>query len=81
MDKIKRKSYYTGYTQDLNKRYTLHRLGKGAKFTRGKELTLVYSELYTTRSDAMRRELEIKAMTKKQKIQLIQSGEVSNDTD
>ena len=72
IDKKKKKSYYTGYTQDLKKRFDLHRQGKGAKYTKGKELTLLHSELFPTRSEAMNRELTIKKMTKKQKKELIQ---------
>jgi putative endonuclease len=52
----------------------LHRKGKGAKYTKGKELTLLHSEYFSTRSEAMHRELEIKKMSKKEKKQLIQEG-------
>ena len=74
VDKKKKKSYYTGYTQDLKNRYDLHRTGKGARYTKGKELTLLHTEFFSTRSEAMIRELEIKKMTKKQKKELIQRG-------
>ena len=74
IDKKKKKSYYTGYTQDLKNRFDLHRTGKGARYTKGKELTLLHSEFFSTRSEAMARELEIKKMTKKQKKELIQGG-------
>ena len=74
IDKKKKKSYYTGYTQDLKNRYDLHRTGKGARYTKGKELTLLHTEFFSTRSEAMIRELEIKKMTKKQKKELIQGG-------
>jgi putative endonuclease len=74
VDKKKRKSYYTGYTQDLKKRFELHRSGKGAKYTKGKDLTLMHTEYFSTRSEAMHRELEIKKMSKKQKKGLIKQG-------
>ncbi|MHA1111984.1 MAG: GIY-YIG nuclease family protein [Promethearchaeota archaeon] len=74
IDKKKKKNYYTGYTQDLKKRFDLHRTGKGARYTKGKELTLLHTEFFSTRSEAMARELEIKKMTKKQKKELIQRG-------
>lgn len=72
IDKKKKKSYYTGYTQDLKKRFNQHRTGKGARYTKGKGLTLLHTEFFSTRSEAMKRELEIKKMTKKQKKELIQ---------
>ncbi len=75
IDKKKKKSYYTGYTQDLKKRFDLHRQGKGAKFTKGKDLKLLYSEIFTKRSEAMNRELEIKKMSKKQKKELVLNGD------
>lgn len=74
IDKKKKKSYYTGYTQDLKNRFELHRKGKGARYTKGKELTLLHTEFFSTRSEAMSREIEIKKMTKKQKKELIQGG-------
>ncbi len=50
----------------------MHRTGKGARFTKGKELTLIHTEFFSTRTEAMNREIEIKKMTKKQKKELIQ---------
>ncbi|MBN2155451.1 MAG: GIY-YIG nuclease family protein [Candidatus Lokiarchaeota archaeon] len=78
IDKKRRKSYYTGYTNNLKKRFQLHTQGKGAKYTKGKDLTLIYSEIYPSRSEAVLRELEIKKLTKKQKKELIQQGELNN---
>lgn len=51
---------YCGWTTDLNKRLKAHNDGKGAKFTRGKEWTLLYAERYKTRGEAMRREWQLK---------------------
>ena len=74
IDRKKKKSFYTGYTQDLKKRFELHRQGKGAKYTKGKALTLLHTEYFSSRAEAMHRELEIKKMSKKQKKELIQQG-------
>ncbi|MBQ9761875.1 MAG: GIY-YIG nuclease family protein [Oscillospiraceae bacterium] len=64
-------SLYTGITTDVQARLEVHRSGKGAKYTRGRgPLELVYSEDCGTHSDALKRELEIKALTKKQKERL-----------
>ena len=35
---------YVGYTNNLNKRISLHNAGKGAKFTRGRKWVLIYKE-------------------------------------
>ncbi|MCK4382889.1 MAG: GIY-YIG nuclease family protein [Candidatus Lokiarchaeota archaeon] len=70
--KNNRKRFYTGYTNNLYRRLEEHKKGTGAKFCRGKKsITLKYIETFTERKEAMRRELEIKTFTRKQKIQLI----------
>jgi putative endonuclease len=67
-----KKRFYTGYTNNLYRRLTEHRKGTGAKFCRGKRcIKLKYFETYTTRKEAMRRELEIKSFSKQQKKELI----------
>ena len=67
-----RKHFYTGYTNNLCRRLEEHKKGTGAKFCRGKKsITLKYFETFSERSGAMKRELEIKTFTRKQKIQLI----------
>ena len=64
-------SYYTGYTQDLFNRFSQHRNGKGAKYTKGKDLKLVYFEQIPDRKTAMQREIDIKKLTKSKKVELI----------
>lgn len=65
-------SLYTGITVDLNKRLAAHRSGKGAKYTRGRgPLELVHSEICATHSDALRRELKIKALPREEKKKMI----------
>jgi putative endonuclease len=55
------KSFYTGYTKDLDERTRLHQNGNGARYTRAhKPEKLAYYETYITRSEAMKREREIK---------------------
>lgn len=65
-------SLYTGSTQDLLIRFDQHQTGRGAKYTHGKELDLVFFETFTNRSDAMKREYEIKQFTSTKKHQLIE---------
>ncbi|MRG86874.1 GIY-YIG nuclease family protein [Salinibacillus xinjiangensis] len=64
---------YTGYTNRLKHRLKLHREGKGAKYTRGRgPLKLEYVEGHLTKSDALKREYEIKQLSKKEKLGLVQ---------
>ena len=65
-------SLYTGITTDVEKRLEAHRSGKGAKYTRGRgPLELVYREECGTHSEALKREIEIKRLTREQKQALI----------
>lgn len=65
-------SLYTGITTDVEKRLIAHNSGKGAKYTRSrKPVELVYQEECADHSHALRRELEIKALTKEEKERLI----------
>lgn len=65
-------SLYTGIATDPNRRLQEHRSGKGAKYTRGRTpLELVYTEVCDTKSDALKRELAIKALTREQKLELL----------
>lgn len=68
-----KKRFYTGYTKNLQRRLSEHKNGTGAKFCRGKDITLKYFETFAYRKEAMKRELEIKSLPRKQKIQLIKS--------
>ena len=63
---------YTGITTDVEKRLEAHRCGKGAKYTRGRTpLELVYRETCGTHSHALKRELEIKKLSRQEKQLLI----------
>jgi len=69
-------SLYTGITTDVEKRLEAHRSGKGAKYTRGRSpLELVYREECGDHSAALRRELEIKALSREEKQKLIKNPE------
>ncbi len=73
-------SLYTGITNDLDKRYKSHQSGKGAKYFRIKKpLAIVYTEAGHNRSSALKREAEIKKLSKLKKQQLIKSR--SNERD
>lgn len=63
---------YAGYTTSLDKRIKVHNKGKGAKYTRARlPVRLVYSEIAENKSEALKREYEIKQLTRKQKEELI----------
>lgn len=63
---------YTGWTNDLEKRLAAHNAGTGAKYTRPRRpVTLVYHEVFETKEAAMRREWEIKHLSRSQKLRLI----------
>ena len=64
---------YTGIATDVDKRFTQHAAGKGAKYTRGRgPLELVYREECGDHSTALKRELEIKAMKREEKLKMIE---------
>ena len=68
-------SLYTGITDRLEHRLAAHRTGKGAKYTKGRgPLKLRYLENCTDHSAALRREIQIKQMTKKQKQALCETA-------
>ena len=69
---------YTGITTDVDKRLEAHRAGKGAKYTRGRgPLELVYREACGTHSDALKRELAIKALPREEKRKIIEKFNIS----
>lgn len=67
-------SYYTGYTKNLETRVEQHKQGRGALYTRmHKPEKLVYTEEFDTRSEAMKREIEIKRLSHEEKMILVDS--------
>lgn len=72
--RCKDRSLYTGWTTDVAKRVVQHNLGRGAKYTRGRlPVTLIYTEKFLSKEDAMRREYEIKLLSRAQKLKLLRS--------
>ena len=66
-----RGTYYTGYTSDLEKRIKLHNSGTGAKYLRGRApVKLVYAREYKYYKNAVKAEIAIKKLTRKQKDEL-----------
>ena len=64
---------YTGITDDVSARLQAHQSGKGAKYTRGRgPLELVYQEECGDHSAALKRELEIKGLSREDKLKMIE---------
>ncbi|MBR2889809.1 MAG: GIY-YIG nuclease family protein [Oscillospiraceae bacterium] len=65
-------TFYTGITDDISRRMQQHSSGKGAKYTRGRgPVVLRYQEECGTHSQALRREIEIKKLSRMEKLKLI----------
>lgn len=67
--------FYTGATNDIARRITQHKAGKGARFTRNFGFKkLLYKEGFLTKSDALKREKQIQSWTRQKKVELIKKG-------
>ena len=65
-------SFYTGWTNNLEKRLKDHNDGKGAKYTKARRpVVLAYYEEFATKEEAMKREYAIKQMKRSEKKKLI----------
>ena len=66
-------SLYTGYTDNVERRLSVHQSGKGAKYTRSRlPVELAYQEELPDKSAALKREAEIKKLSRQEKELLIQ---------
>lgn len=73
-------SYYTGHAKDVEKRFEMHKKGRGARYTRMHEPEkLVYTEKFESRSEAMRRERRIKKFSHHKKQELIKGNSKAAD--
>ena len=70
------KTFYTGWTNDLEKRIEMHNSGKGAKYTKARlPVELVYYEAFDTKEEAMSREWHIKRLSRSEKQKLIEAAD------
>ncbi len=73
--KCKDNSYYTGITNNIEKRIESHKSGKGAKYTKNKgPFRLVYKEECNNQSSALKREIAIKKLKRIEKNILIEKN-------
>ena len=65
-------SLYTGWTADMGRRLWQHQSGTGGKYTRSHlPVSLIYCEMHEDKHQAMRREMQIKRLTRTEKLGLI----------
>lgn len=65
-------SLYTGVTTDIKRRIDEHNAKKAARYTQGRTpVTLAYNEKRPNRSEALKREAEIKSWPRNKKLSLI----------
>ena len=68
-------SLYTGWTNNLEKRIKDHNAGRGAKYTKARRtVVLVYKEELPPKQEAMKREWEIKRLSRKEKLSMIENS-------
>lgn len=73
-------SFYTGWTNDLKRRISAHSDGRGAKYTKHRlPVKLIYCEKWETKELAMKREYEIKHMTRGEKIKLTENSGITEE--
>jgi putative endonuclease len=66
---------YTGYARDPRRRAKVHNSGRGARYTSGRlPVTLAYSEPFDSKSEALRRECELKRWSRAKKEALIRDS-------
>jgi len=69
-------TYYTGLTNDPERRLTQHNRGTASHYTRSRlPVKIVYLEPQPDRRTAMKREIAIKRLSREQKIKLIGEGQ------
>ena len=67
---------YTGIATDAERRLREHNSGKGAKYTRARQpAELIYTEQQPDKGSALRREIEIKKLSRAKKLALIANSE------
>jgi putative endonuclease len=72
-------TFYCGITNDMEKRLAAHNAGEGAKYTRGRiPVSVVYRESCADKSAALKREIQVKRLSRSAKQALLQGGFVES---
>jgi predicted GIY-YIG superfamily endonuclease len=67
-------SLYTGITTDVEARFIAHKNGTGARYTRAHPPEkIIYRETHPDKSSALKREAQIKKLSRREKLLLISS--------
>ena len=67
-------SLYTGITKDVKRRRQQHNAGTASRYTRSRRFVkLIYQEVHPSQSSALKREVAIKAMNRREKLTMIQN--------
>jgi len=73
--KCNNNSFYTGISTNVKERVKVHNSGKGSKYTRShRPVELVYKEECGNKTQALKREIEIKGLSPKNKKRLVKYG-------
>ena len=73
-------SFYTGITNDLERRQQQHNAGTGARYTRSRRpVILRYQETCESRSQALIRECSLRLLSRKEKETLVNRGRLGGD--
>ena len=73
-------SFYTGVTNDLEKRLTGHGRGTASKYTRSRRpVTLLATSVEMNKGEALRLEIKIKKMPKAEKVACLESSRSRNE--
>ncbi len=73
-----RNTIYTGIAKDVEERFKVHLSGAktgGAKYTSAnKPVKILYKKEFETKSEAMKEEIRIKKLSRKEKLELIETS-------
>lgn len=68
-------TYYTGITNDLNKRIKTHNSGKGAKYTKNRlPVVLLEYKVVNNKSEALKLEYKVKKQPRNKKVTFLRSS-------
>jgi len=68
-------TYYTGITKDIEKRMMVHLSGKGSKYIKAHGFNkILFSRKCKDRSDALKKEYEIKQLSRREKVEWFSFG-------
>ena len=68
-------TFYTGIAKDVERRFLEHQVGKGARYTRARKVVkILHTEKFNDKSQALKREAQIKGWRREKKLNLIKFG-------